>query len=45
VEHLHRRKQQLGPQVIRRLPDGRWLVSWDYKRPKLNERYQLHGQW
>ena len=45
VEQLRRRKQQLGPGSIRRLPDGRWYVSWKSNRPKLNERYQLRWEW
>jgi hypothetical protein len=45
VEQLRRRKRQLGPQAIRRLPDGRWLASWRCERPRLNERYQLHWEW
>ena len=45
VEQLRHRKRQLGPQVIHRLPDGRWLASWRCERPRLNERYQLHWEW
>ncbi len=37
--------RQLGPESIRRLPDGRWLVSWESNRPRLNERYQIHWEW
>ena len=44
-EHLRRRKHQLGPEVRNRLYDGRWLVTWECDRPKLNERYQLHWEW
>ena len=45
VEQLRRHRRQLGPQAIRRLPDGRWLASWGCERPRLNERYQLHWEW
>ena len=45
VEQLRRHRRQLGPESIRRLPDGRWSVSWKSNRPKLNERYQLHWEW
>ena len=45
VEQLRRRRRQLGPESIRRLPDGRWSVGWKSERPKLNERYQLHWEW
>ena len=45
VEQLRRRRRQLGPESICRLPDGRWSVSWKTNRPKLNERYQLHWDW
>ena len=45
VEQLRHRRRQLGPESIRRLPDGRWSVSWKSNRPKLNERYQLHWEW
>ena len=45
VEQLRRRKRQLGPELIRRLPDGRWSVSWESARPRLNERYQIHWEW
>ena len=28
-----------------RLPDGRWMVSWEKDRPKLYERYILRWEW
>ena len=43
-EHLLRRKRLLGPELIRRLPDGRWRSAGS-ARPRLNERYQLHWEW
>ena len=45
VEQLRRRRRQLGPESIHRLPDGLWSVSWKSNRPRLNERYQLHWEW
>jgi hypothetical protein len=44
-EHLRRRKHLLGAEALGRMADGRWLVSWEKKKPRLNERYQLHWQW
>jgi hypothetical protein len=44
-EHLRRRKHLLGADALVRLVDQRWLVSWEKKKPRLNERYQLHWEW
>jgi hypothetical protein len=44
-ELIHRRNRQLGPDAFKQLSDGRWSLSWQSKRPKLNERYQLHWEW
>lgn len=45
VEELQRRKTLLPQKAIEQLPDGRWLVSWEVKRPRLNERYFLRWEW
>jgi hypothetical protein len=44
-EHLRRRRQQLGPEAMRELLDGRWQLTWGSDRPRLNERYLLHWEW
>ena len=44
-ELIRRRKRQLGPDAFKQLSDGRWSLSWQSKRPKLNERYLLHWEW
>ena len=43
VEILRRRKHHLGPDAKRRLNVGRCFFICKWYRPKLNERYQLHG--
>jgi hypothetical protein len=45
VESLHRRKHDLSNNAKMKLPDGRWMVSWETERPRLNEQYQLHWEW
>ena len=45
IESLRRRKQLLGKDSQVRMRDGRWLISWETKQPRLNERYQLQWEW
>lgn len=45
VEKVAGRKHQLGQEAFRAHSGGRWLVSWETKRPRLNERYQLQWEW
>lgn len=34
-----------GNENRRQLPDGRWKVTWEIRRPRLNERYILRWEW
>jgi hypothetical protein len=46
IEESNRKRTQiLGPEVKTRLPDGRWRVSWENKKPKLYEIYVLRWVW
>lgn len=45
LERLHQRTRKLNSDATTQLPDGRWLVSWETNRPRLNERYQLQWDW
>lgn len=42
---LGRKKEPLGDAARRLLADGRVQVTWRTRRPRLNERYQLHWEW
>ena len=44
-EQVRRRRQQLGPEAIRALVDGRWQLTWRSDRPRLNARYQVQWEW
>lgn len=44
-ETLQKKKRQLEENAKRQLPDGRWRVTWQTNKPRLNERYQLHWTW
>jgi hypothetical protein len=45
VEGNRQRSHNLGrsPQV--ELPDGRWLVVWETRKPRLYENYILRWEW
>jgi hypothetical protein len=45
IERLRRRQQRLGEESQVRLRDGRWRLSWETTKPRLNERYQLQWEW
>jgi hypothetical protein len=44
-EDIRRKSYLLDSDNQRRLPDGRWLVSWERKNPRLNERYIIKWEW
>ena len=44
-EHLSKKSEPLSEQKFEKLPDGRRLATWEKKRPRLNERYQLRWSW
>jgi hypothetical protein len=43
IERSHQREVSLGKK--KRLPDGRWLVSWSKNAPRLHEQYVLQWEW
>jgi hypothetical protein len=45
VEHISRRTYRLDEELKVRLPDGRYIIAWEKKHPRLNERYQLQWEW
>lgn len=45
LEHLRRKTYVVGQDARLQLPDGRWSISWQADKPRLNERYQLHWTW
>ncbi len=45
LEDTRRRTHILGDEAQRKLPDGRWLVSWETDNPRLGERYILKWEW
>lgn len=45
VEYRSRRKFRLDQIAQRQLPDGRWLVQWETKKPRLHEQYILQWEW
>ena len=45
VEGIRRRNFTLKSENQRRLPDGRWLISWETKNPRLDERYIIRWEW
>lgn len=45
IESIRRRTQSLDLDARRRMPDGRWLISWEMRKPRLNERYVLQWDW
>lgn len=44
-ESNRKRTRVLGPEVKRKLPDGRWRITWEMKKPKLYEIYVLRWIW
>ena len=45
IEGNRQRSHSLGKSAHVRLPDGRWLVSWETRRPRLHENYILQWEW
>jgi hypothetical protein len=44
-ESNHRRTTSLDRNAQQRLPDGRWLVTWEMNNPRLHELYVLRWIW
>ncbi len=44
-EILQRKRLPLTGNHMEVLPDGRFLITWQTSKPKLNERYQFHWEW
>lgn len=44
-ENIRRKRVQLKREGIHRLADGRWQVTWEKDRPRLNEHYRLCWTW
>ena len=44
-ESNRKRTRVLEPEAKKRLPDGRWRVTWEKKKPKLYEIYVLRWDW
>jgi hypothetical protein len=44
-ESNRKRTRVLGPEAKKRLPDGRWRVTWEKKKPRLYEIYVLRWEW
>ncbi|MBU1683700.1 hypothetical protein KJ742_07205 [Patescibacteria group bacterium] len=45
VEQNSQRTHLLGEAATLKLPDGRWLVSWERNQPRLYEQYILKWEW
>jgi hypothetical protein len=45
IEHSRQRSHSLGTSAQVELPDGRWLVSWETRRPRLHENYVIQWEW
>lgn len=45
VENTRRKTHWLAQEHINKLPDGRWRIKWEKKRPRLYERYILKWDW
>ena len=44
-QNTRREKKLAGGKALKRLPDGRWRVTWQPNKPVVNERYQIHWTW
>lgn len=44
-ENNRRKRVTILEESAQELADGRWEISWQTKKPQLNERYQLHWIW
>jgi hypothetical protein len=45
IEDTRQRTLTLDEEDNTKLPDGRWLISWEMQRPKLHETYILNWEW
>jgi len=45
VEGNRQRGYNLGKGAQMLLPDGRWLVTWETRKPRLYENYILQWEW
>lgn len=45
TEQTRQITRDLDQDAIRKLPDGRWLVEWEAKHPRLHEHYILKWEW
>ncbi len=45
VESTRKKTHRLGQECIQQLPDERWQIKWEAKRPRLYERYILKWEW
>jgi hypothetical protein len=44
-EYIRKQSFLLEQDAMRKLPDGRWLISWKVEKPQLNEHYSLKWDW
>lgn len=45
VERNLQRTRALAKDTFSRLPNGKWLLSWEQTKPRLYEHYILHWEW
>ena len=45
IEQMSRRQHPTEPDTIHALPDGRWQIQYEIKKPKLYERYIVEWEW
>lgn len=45
LESNTQRKKELGKEARKKLPDGRWQITWEMDNPKLYETYLLTWNW
>ena len=45
VERLRKKESPLPLDSLQKLPDEKWLVSWEISKPKLHEHYILRWEW
>ncbi len=45
IEGNRNKTHRLAPNAQVQFPDGRWCVSWETTRPRLNEHYLLKWDW
>jgi len=45
IEGVRRRSHEISHKNKKRLPDGRWRISWKTSKPRLYERYIIKWEW